>query len=170
MTREEKKKYDKERYQAIRANPELLMKKRLQARKATLAYYYRNQETQKAKVLKWCKENRQKKLANRAKYRERHPGALRQWHAKNPGKNSHYVHQRRMRKIGNGGTHSFEEWMALMEKNGHKCAYCGAAKKLTRDHKIPLSRGGRDDIENIAPACKSCNSSKGARTVEEWRP
>jgi len=37
------------------------------------------------------------------------------------------------------------------------------------DHRIPLSRGGRHEIENITPACKPCNSRKHTRTEEEFR-
>jgi hypothetical protein len=51
---------------------------------------------------------------------------------------------------------------------GVTCAYCGAPA-WTMDHVIPRSRGGSDDASNLVPACKKCNSSKGARTPEEWR-
>lgn len=52
----------------------------------------------------------------------------------------------------------------------HECQYCGARDKpLTIDHVIPESRGGTDDDSNLVTACKSCNSSKGTKTLEEWR-
>jgi 5-methylcytosine-specific restriction endonuclease McrA len=51
----------------------------------------------------------------------------------------------------------------------HECQYCGARDKpLTIDHVIPESRGGTDDDDNLVTACKPCNSSKGAQTLEEW--
>lgn len=36
------------------------------------------------------------------------------------------------------------------------------------DHIYPRSRGGTDDPENLWDMCRSCNSSKGQRTVAEW--
>lgn len=45
--------------------------------------------------------------------------------------------------------------------------YCGAAAD-TVDHITPLVRGGREHPSNLAPACRSCNSSKGDRLLTEW--
>lgn len=57
----------------------------------------------------------------------------------------------------------------LMAVQGwRECIYCGAKGSLSKDHLIPLSRGGRDTIENIVPCCRGCNSSKGDRDVLEW--
>jgi 5-methylcytosine-specific restriction endonuclease McrA len=47
------------------------------------------------------------------------------------------------------------------------CAYCGNRAQAW-DHVMPHSRGGKDEPSNLAPACASCNSSKGALTPEEW--
>ena len=49
------------------------------------------------------------------------------------------------------------------------CIYCGSSKRITIDHIIPLARGGRHSIGNLAPACHSCNSRKSARFITEWK-
>jgi hypothetical protein len=38
--------------------------------------------------------------------------------------------------------------------------------KLTRDHIVPFSRGGRDTWMNVVTACRSCNERKSDRTPE----
>jgi len=41
------------------------------------------------------------------------------------------------------------------------CAYCGeTGEPLQRDCVLPISRGGRYTIDNVVPACRSCNTSK----------
>ena len=36
------------------------------------------------------------------------------------------------------------------------------------DHVVPRSRGGTDEMSNLVLACSPCNSSKGAKNVDEW--
>ena len=63
---------------------------------------------------------------------------------------------------------SAEQWTALQAAWGG-CAYCGAADTaLQRDCVLPISRGGRYTLDNIAPACGSCNSSKCNDEVTGW--
>lgn len=55
----------------------------------------------------------------------------------------------------------------ILERDGYLCQYCqGLANSV--DHIIPRSLGGDEDPDNLCASCKSCNSKKGARTVEEW--
>lgn len=61
-----------------------------------------------------------------------------------------------------------DQWAALVDAWGG-CAYCGATGvPLQRDCVLPISRGGRYTLENIAPACASCNASKGNDEVTGW--
>jgi len=58
----------------------------------------------------------------------------------------------------------------IFERDNHECQYCGASDDLTCDHIVPLMRGGTNDNENLNTACRSCNSSKGDKLLDEWRP
>jgi len=74
--------------------------------------------------------------------------------------------KRRMARV----THDLtsEQWAALQEAWAG-CAYCGATDRpLQRDCVLPISRGGRYTLENIAPACGSCNASKSNDEVTGW--
>lgn len=56
----------------------------------------------------------------------------------------------------------------VMIRDGFKCAYCGADReKLTIDHIIPKSKGGKTNFENCISSCKSCNHKKGAKLPSE---
>lgn len=39
----------------------------------------------------------------------------------------------------------------------------------TVEHVVPRSLGGTDDLSNLKPACRSHNSARGNRPIEEWR-
>lgn len=57
----------------------------------------------------------------------------------------------------------------LFARDAHLCLYCGIRfnrPQLTRDHVLPVSRGGRDCWENVVSACFGCNSRKGDRTPQ----
>ena len=60
------------------------------------------------------------------------------------------------------------EWLLEME-NSSICIYCGAPENLTTEHILPRSRGGEDVPDNVVRVCKSCNSSKGAKGLYEWK-
>jgi 5-methylcytosine-specific restriction endonuclease McrA len=49
------------------------------------------------------------------------------------------------------------------------CLVCGSDTNQSLDHVIPLSRGGRHSVGNIITLCLSCNVSKHARTLTEWK-
>lgn len=57
----------------------------------------------------------------------------------------------------------------IYERDAFACVYCGSAEDITIDHVVPRVAGGRSSAENLATACRTCNSSKGGRTPQEWR-
>ena len=59
---------------------------------------------------------------------------------------------------------------ALFARDRHLCLYCGEhyhRSELTRDHVMPVSKGGRDSWENVVTACLHCNVRKGGRTPQQ---
>jgi 5-methylcytosine-specific restriction endonuclease McrA len=62
----------------------------------------------------------------------------------------------------------------LFARDRYRCQYCGRPahelaprEGLTRDHLVPLSRGGTNDWTNVVTACGSCNTRKANRLPEE---
>lgn len=61
----------------------------------------------------------------------------------------------------------------IAERDGHKCAYCGATKEssgtyLQLDHLTPKSLGGEDVATNLITCCRSCNSRRHALSLAQW--
>lgn len=48
------------------------------------------------------------------------------------------------------------------------CAYCGSTAEIQIEHVLPISKGGLHHINNIVPACKACNYSKAAHSMDQW--
>lgn len=71
-------------------------------------------------------------------------------------KNLRYLHNRRQTT----GSHTEEEWQTLCSFF-HVCPRCHEeTTRFTKDHIIPLSRGGTDNIWNLQPLCLRCNIQK----------
>lgn len=64
-----------------------------------------------------------------------------------------------------GSSHTQLEWEQLIRDTGNKCVCCLGNGKLTKDHIIPISRGGSDSIGNLQPLCLDCNVHKNAKTI-----
>ena len=74
--------------------------------------------------------------------------------------------RRRALKVNAVGQHTEAEWQELCRKYNYLCLACLKNKFLTRDHIVPLSKGGTDFIDNIQPLCMSCNTSKYTKTID----
>lgn len=79
------------------------------------------------------------------------------------------VRRERLKAAREDGQVTAQDKAALLAEYGHKCMCCGAVDPLTFDHIVPISTGGKDEIENMQILCGPCNSSKGTRTID-YRP
>jgi len=55
-------------------------------------------------------------------------------------------------------------------RDGGRCQYCLnklSKDKITLDHVVPVSKGGKKTWENIVLSCMTCNQKKGNRTLEQ---
>lgn len=66
-----------------------------------------------------------------------------------------------------------EERLAVYNKTDGHCAYCGCKIRLNKDmqvdHVVPLRKSGSDVLDNMLPACRSCNHYKDTLTVQQFR-
>ncbi len=56
----------------------------------------------------------------------------------------------------------------ILEKFEGKCAYCQINQAMVWDHIIPVVKGGETNLNNLAPACINCNSTKRDLDVRSW--
>lgn len=67
-----------------------------------------------------------------------------------------------------------DRWIVWF-RDSFRCVYCGYEGTLLRtfnlvlDHRVPVSRGGRDIISNMQTACVACSAEKAGRTDAEYR-
>jgi 5-methylcytosine-specific restriction endonuclease McrA len=120
--------------------------------------------------------NREKRKSYAQAYRAEHPDKIRSnnrdYYRQYKGRFYEYVNRRRARKIQAIGSHTEADWEALKITYKQTCLCCGKQEPeitLTRDHVIPLTAGGSDNITNIQPLCKSCNSKKSTKSID-YRP
>jgi 5-methylcytosine-specific restriction endonuclease McrA len=127
---------------------------------ANRAYYRQNADRLNAARSAWDQDNHEKSIETHRVWRLAHPAASVLMDAK-----------RRAAKCANTPIEDMltsTEWLAILAQADGHCAYCGKEARLTLDHVISLSKGGKHSRDNVVPACGHCNSSKGNKTLEEW--
>ncbi len=133
--------------------------------------YNKNHPEQRQATCKRYRENHKEEARKyRQEYRASHLATIqekrRKYLALHPEVITTQYQRRRARKLnasGDGVTK--EQWKMVLEEFGYRCAYCSQQKPLAMDHIVPLSKGGRYDLDNIVPACQPCNSSKGTHSL-----
>lgn len=68
---------------------------------------------------------------------------------------------------------TYNDWQknAVYARYGGLCAICGcpvSKKKMTIDHKYPISLGGTNAIDNLQLVCWACNQAKSNMTMDEF--
>lgn len=131
------------------------------------AYRQANRERETARVRRWI---------NTPKGRESAKASYRRWAIRNPEK-AGKIKARRARAEANGNA-TPELIEAKWEASDKTCCLCGHpidrtlrsphTDSYTLEHLTPIARGGTHDIDNIDFAHRSCNTSKGIKTLEEY--
>jgi 5-methylcytosine-specific restriction endonuclease McrA len=139
-------------------------------------------------VKDWYEENKERqsgrekkrRRANVEKYAEKEALRYVKDREKRIGLATEHSHRRKARKLKTVIEKGISK-SALKKKFGTKCYYCkkemdfsvGVGRKFNKDmatieHLIPLARGGEHTWENTVLACRHCNISKNAKTIEEF--
>lgn len=125
---------------------------------------------------RWRLANKNKISAKQKRYyennKERLQEAVRQYNARHPVEAKAWQQNYRARKRA-GGSITGDDMRRVLTESA-SCFYCEALytadRRPTVDHVVPLSKGGTNAADNLVSCCRSCNSKKRARTLEEWEP
>ena len=124
-------------------------------------------------------ENKRNIKVQRKQYRIENKEELatknKEWRNNNPGKVKANDQGKRARRRGAdidwNHVEELEEYWISQGIDPCKCFYCSCvltAKTRQLEHMIPLARGGTSNMDNIVPACQSCNNTKYTMTAEEF--
>jgi len=123
------------------------------------AYNATHQEEIRATSKAYLQKNAERERKRKHEYHKAHPEvARRSWF------------NRRAKLRGAGGSFSIADERRVFGLQKGCCWWCGEklADTYHRDHRVPLSRGGRNDASNVVLSCGPCNLSKAKRLPEEW--
>jgi 5-methylcytosine-specific restriction endonuclease McrA len=137
----------------------------------------RNAEKAREAMRRWRERNPELRRERNRRYKRaaqlRNPAKINAqmaaYHAAHPEYRRAKDHAYRARRIAAEGSFTAAEWLELVARWGNVCAYDGAPGPLEPDHRTPLFRGGSNFIDNILPACRSCNGRKHTMTEKEFR-
>lgn len=160
------------------ANPEYMRAwrdaNREKKREYDRKYRAANHEKVRESVRNWQVANPEKRREADRKYLavnyDKHREAVRRYQAKYPEKHLEMMRAANQRRRASVKTNTDNAPTAAQLKSIRElpCCYCGQPGPSAVDHYIPLARGGTHTLDNLRPACRSCNSRKGAKLPSEW--
>jgi 5-methylcytosine-specific restriction endonuclease McrA len=136
-----------------------------------------NKERHKAMIEAWSKRNPDKVVAKSARYHLRHPERRRKWQDQRRESGRRRIANMTRRGLVAAGKIitaplTVAVLMGRFALHGWRCYYCNrqlTSNSIEADHRIPVSRGGKNCGANIVPACRACNVRKGSMTELEFR-
>lgn len=171
----DRKEYNKQYYQKNKekklARSKMWAKDNREKSNAIKNKWRRNNREQALEIIKqWHKKNSEKEKEYWKKYFQKNKEKLykkiKEWNKTENGKALHQRsnHKRRTREKEIINTLTAKEWADILEEHNYRCIYCDVEFNCellpTKDHIIPINKGGHNTKENIVPACRSCNSKK----------
>lgn len=138
---------------------------------AVKLYREANKDKIRETLYRWRAKNPEaiRKIAARdyQKNKPRRNAASAAYQRQNKDKVRIYTHTRRVKILDNGIFQVTEKDIRRMLQK--PCLYCQVKPSEHIDHIIPVSRGGRHSIGNLTGSCASCNLSKNAKFITEWK-
>ncbi len=124
-------------------------------------YSQRNRSKINARYAKWRARNLQRCLEQRRAYYRRRYGQFLSWASE------------RRQKI----TKALSKLCAIkidqLKELSKFCNWCGVRltnQNFSVDHILALCNGGKHEPDNLVACCRTCNSSKNRKLLEDWLP
>jgi 5-methylcytosine-specific restriction endonuclease McrA len=140
------------------------------------AWYERNREKRKAKIMAWREANKERYEVSQKRYkksaggRENQKASYAKYCAKPESKAKNAARESRRRALKKGAAISDRVlFAAALDRHGYKCGVCGneIVGRYEIDHIVALSLGGAHVLENLQPAHPKCNRTKGGHEAHE---
>ena len=134
-------------------------------RERAIKVKYRNSEKGKATHYRYRQTEKWKEIARKINAAEYSKESRRNYEYSQRGREVRSAIKARRRALeAIDCSLTLVEWEKIKSAYEYACAYCGiVSSELTRDHIVPLTKGGHHIKDNIVPACRPCNSRKGNR-------
>lgn len=148
---------------------------KLCATRVAIEWQKANKDRVNQKNAEWRRNNTTASRQHQRRYRDTHKEQERakwdRWKQENPEKykatRAASRSKRRAREANVVGTVTSKEIKNLKTEYCKLCAYC-LQPATTIDHIVPLNDGGQNVLDNLVPACRSCNSSKQDAPLLVW--